>query len=513
MSKMAKAAVGLMIVTLLSKVLGFGREIVLASSYGASSYSDAYLTALNIPNVIFASIGSALATTFIPIFFDVENERGKESAVKFTSNVINIVIILCSVIAVVGLVFTEPLVKIFAIGFEGEILKITTDFTRVLILGVIFIGLNNIITAYLQIKGNFIVPGLISLPYNIIVIVSIILSTKLGPYTMVYGTLIAIISQFVFQLPWAIKNKFKYKPYINIKDENIKKLMWLLTPIFIGIAVNQINVVVDRSLASTLNVGSISALNYSNKLVAFITTLFIASISSVIYPSLSKLSSKSDNTEFNNIIVKSVNVIVLVIIPISVGAIVLSRPIVELLFQRGEFDINATVMTSNALKFYSIGMIAFGLNDIVSKIFFSLKDTKTTMLVSFITVTINIVLNFILIKSLGYKGLALATSISSLIGVFILFICLRKKIGDFGEKRVILGFAKSIIAAIAMAIVVTFIYKILNNSMNSGTIYQIIKIGLSVASGAVTYLIAVILLKVEEVNMIFGMIKSKLKRG
>lgn len=223
MSKVAKATIVLMMATIIAKVLGFGRELVLASSYGASMYSDAYLTAMNIPLVIFTIIGTTLGTVLIPMYFEVNSSIGEEKALKFINNIFNIVILLCILLAILGFIFTELLVKVFAMGFEGQTLKIAIDFTRITIIGIVCTGLSYVMTAYLQIKNNFTVPGLISVPKNIIIIISIILSVKYNPYIMIWGTLLGISTEFLFQLPFAIKSGYKYQPYINIKDKYIKK--------------------------------------------------------------------------------------------------------------------------------------------------------------------------------------------------------------------------------------------------------------------------------------------------
>ena len=334
MSKVAKATLGLMVATIIAKILGFGRELVLASSYGASMYSDAYITAMNIPLVIFTIIGSTIGTVLIPMYFEVNNNLGENKALCFTNNIFNIVIGICILLAIVGFIFTEPLVKLFAMGFEGQTRKIAIDFTRITIIGIVFTGLSYIMTSYLHIKNNFTVPGLISVPKNIIIIISIILSAKYNPYIMIWGTLIGISTEFLFQLPYAIKNGYKYQLYINIKDKYIKKTAMLIGPVLIGIGVNQINTMVDRTLASTLVEGSISALNYANKLNEFVRSLFIASVIAVIYPMLSRLSSEDNEEKFISSVVQSINSIVLLVIPISVGAMVLANPIVNLMIEQ-----------------------------------------------------------------------------------------------------------------------------------------------------------------------------------
>ena len=233
--------------------------------------------------------------------------------------------------------------------------------------------MNYIVMAFLQVKENFTIPGLMSVPNNIIVIITILISAKVNPYLLPWGAAIAIASQVLFQLPFAIKKGFRYRPNVNLKDEHLKKMLWLIGPVLIGVAVNQVSVVVDRSIASTLVEGSISALNYANRLNQFVMGMFIVSISSVIYPMLSKLSTENNKEKFNQSIVTACNTIILLVIPITIGAIILAEPIVKLLFQRGEFDARATQMTGIALQFFSIGLIGFGLRDILGKVFYSLK--------------------------------------------------------------------------------------------------------------------------------------------
>ena len=178
MSKVAKTTLGLMIITMLSKFMGFIRETVLVAIHGASAIADAYITAMNMPFVIFATIGAALGTTFIPLFFEIENNDGRENALNFSNNIFNIVIILSFLLALLGYVFAEPLTKLFAMKFEGETLKLATGFTRTIIWGMIFIGLSNIMTAWLQIKGKFFIAGIVGIPYNILIIIGIILSSN-----------------------------------------------------------------------------------------------------------------------------------------------------------------------------------------------------------------------------------------------------------------------------------------------------------------------------------------------
>ena len=512
MSKLARATFGLMVATIIAKILGFGRELVLAAGYGTSIYSDAYVTAMNIPQVIFAIIGSTLATVLIPMYMEVHSEEGEVVSLKFISNVFNLVILACIVLSVFGFVFTEQIVKMFAVGYEGEALTVAINFTRITILGIVFTGLSYVMTSYLQIKNDFVMPGLSSVPKNIIIIVATILSIKYGPYLMIWGTLVGMASEFLFQLPFAVKKGYKYLPIIDVKDEYIKKMAWLIGPVLIGVAVNQVNTLVDRTLASTLPVGTVSALNYSNKLTSFVIAIFITSISSVIYPMLSQLSSENNKSRFITSVRKSINCVIILVMPITVGTIVLSQPIIRVLFERGAFDERGTYLTALALAMYSIGMVAYGLRDVLGKIFYSLQDTKTPMVNGVIAMGVNMLMDVVFIQFWGLAGLTLATSLSSIACIMLLFRSLKKKMGYFGQDKIVKAMVKSLVASVIMGAVAYYSYYYMMGFTHTGGESEFVVLMVAVTLAAAVYGGLVILFKVDEIRIVTDVVKRRLKK-
>ena len=512
MSKLARATFGLMVATIIAKILGFGRELVLAAGYGTSIYSDAYVTAMNIPQVIFAIIGSTLATVLIPMYMEVHSEEGEKASLKFINNVFNLVILACIVLSVLGFVFTKQIVNVFAVGYEGEALQVAINFTRITILGIVFTGLSYVMTSYLQIKNDFIMPGLSSVPKNIIIIVATLLSIKHGPYLMIWGTLIGMASEFIFQLPYAIKKGYRYVPVIDIKDKYIKKMAWLIMPVLIGVAVNQVNTLVDRTLASTLPVGTVSALNYSNKLTSFVIAIFITSISSVIYPMLSQLSSENNQERFTASVIKSINCVIILVLPITVGTIVLALPIVRVLFERGAFDANGTYLTALALAMYSIGMVAYGLRDVLGKIFYSLQDTKTPMINGVIAMGVNMVMDVVFIQFWGLAGLTLATSLSSIACIMLLFRSLKKKMGYFGQDKIMKATLKSLAASLVMGVVSYYSYHYMMRFTSTGGEREFVVLMIAVILSAGVYGGLVILFRVDEIRIVTDVIKNRLKK-
>lgn len=511
MSKLSVSAIGLMIATILSKILGFGRELTLSYFYGTGSYSEAYITALNIPGVIFACIGVAVSTSFIPLYSNIMESNDESKADLFMSNLMNIIVILVGIITFVGIIFSKEIVNVFAIGFTGDKLELTINFVKILFLGSIFLELSNIASSYLQIKGNYIIPGIIAIPYNLIIILSIALSSKGNIYIIVYGTIVAMIMQLVVQIPFMYKYGYRHKNYIKINDNHIKEMLCLVAPVFVGVAVNQINSLVDKSLASTLNSGSIAALNYANKLNGFILALFVMSVATVVYPLFSKYISKNQNKEFKQLISKIINIMLIILIPTTIGTMILSKPIVRLLFERGAFNSESTAVTSGALLFYSIGIVGFGLREILVRAFYSLKDTKTPMINGVIAVVLNIILSLTLIKYMGVNGLALATSLSSISSVILLVRALNKKIYAIDIKKTFLLLTKLLIASALMGLSVKFVYLQLSSIAINGFLLNAVSIGFTIIIGILVYGGAIIILKVEEIKIIIDKVKQILK--
>ncbi len=504
---MKKTAIIIMIITVISKVFGFFRELVLSYLYGASAISDAYLISLTIPAVIFSFVGTGLSTGFIPMFSQIREKHGDSEANKFTSNIVNILLLISTVLVVVGLIFTEPIVKLFASGFKGETLAMAIRFTKLSLVGIYFTGTTYIYSAYLQLNNRFLTPALIGVPYNIIIIIAIAISANQDPLFLILGSVLATASQLFILIPSIKRSGYRHKFSINFRDEHLKNLMFIALPVIVGVSVNQINTLVDRTIASGLVVGGISALNYASRLNGFVQGLIVTPVATVLYPSISKMAANDNIKGLKAAINEAINSIGILIMPITVGAMLFAEPIVKLLFGRGAFDANAITLTTSALVFYSIGMIGFGLRDILSRAFYSQQDTKTPMINGSIAVIMNIVLNIILSRYMGIGGLALATSISAIFSTGLLFVNLRKKIGALGLKKTAITLAKLTFASIAMGVIAWFIYRIL-------LIKTIEEIALIVAIiiGALAYFGIILTLKIDEVDNMIKLIKTRLKR-
>lgn len=334
------------------------------------------------------------------------------------------------------------------------------------------------------------------------------LSKKMNILVLAIGSVVATISQLVLLIPFIHKEGYKYNFVLDIKDKYIKRMLYLALPVVVGVSVNQINTLVDKTIVSRVSAGGISALNYSFRLIGFVQGLFVTIISTVMYPMISKMATEDNIKGLKKIVSEATNSISILVIPATIGAMLFSEPVVKLLFGRGAFDLESTLLTSTALFFYSIGMMGFGLRDILSRAFYSLQDTKTPMVNGIIGVVINIILNSILSTYMGIGGLALATSISAIFCTVLLFISFRKKVGSFGMKHITISSIKVLCASLIMGVVAKFSYDVLLKYIGDN-----LSLILAIIIGAVVYFILIYFMRIEEVDSMINAVKKKFKRS
>lgn len=499
---MKKAALLVMIITVISKIVGFVREIVLSYVFGASAITDAYLISQTIPLTIFSFISTGIATGFIPIYSKIQQNDGKHYADKFTSNLSNSLLLLATIIVAFVLAFTQPVVKMFASGFSGETLELAVSFTRITVFGVYFTAVLYIFSGYLRVYEHYLAPALIGFPMNLIVICSLFIGAKTNVFVIAFGSLLAIASQLVVLIPFLRRTSYQHQIVVNVKDKYLKEMFLIALPVIIGTSVNEINVLVDRTLASRIAVGGISALNYARRLNGFVQGLVVVSLTSVMFPMISKMAAAENIKDLKQTVNEAMASMSLLIIPATIGAMVFAEEIVALLFGRGAFTAEAITMTGNALFYYSIGMIAFGLRDVLSRAFYALQDSKTPMINATIGVVLNIALNIILSRYMGIGGLALATSISAIVAVVLLFTSLRRKIGGLGLSNLVKSFTKIGLASVIMGVIARGGYNSLTQILGQNLALVII-MGMAV----LIYGILVYFMRIPEVDQVIAAVK------
>lgn len=503
--KIAKYSIFITILLVISKLTGYVREFLIAVKFGATRESDIFKIASTMPTVLFSCIAAALVTAFIPVFAGIKRDRQK--ADEFFNNILNIILLICTFLAIIGIILSPQLTYLFASGFKGKDFYTTVYMTRILMPSIIFLGISGLYSGYLQSYDIFIQPTVAAIVANIIIILGIILFYKYGIISAIVATFIGAIAQAYTQRPFM--KGYKYKLYLNLKDKNVRKMLKLAVPTIISTAISQINLMVGRNFASNLSAGSISIYDYAYKINSIINLVFITSITTVLYPSLTEKYATEKYDEFKEMMLKSINLIIIVAVPLILGVYALSTPVVMLLLEHGKFDRNATVATSLCLKYISFSALGYSLIDIFSRIFYSTRDTVTPMINGFVNVGINVVLIFMLVPRLQIKGLALSTTLSTLIISTVMFIQITKKLKYNNYYKNLLTLVKVMFSGIIMAILVSLAFNYMDNIIKGINVLLILKIIVSTVFGAVIYSLMLIILKVEEFKVIIDMLKKK----
>jgi putative peptidoglycan lipid II flippase len=285
----------------------------------------------------------------------------------------------------------------------------------------------------------------------------------------------------------------------------MKEMVLIALPVIAGTAVSEVNILVDRTLASQIAVGGISALNYANRLNGFVQGIFVVSVTTVLYPMISKMAAEGNLRSLKAYLGEAISMVNLFVIPATVGAMIFARQVVAFLFARGAFTPEAVSMTAEALLFYSLGMTAFGLRNVLTRAFYSLQDTRTPMINATIAVITNIVLNILLSRFLGIGGLALATSISGIISASLMFITLRKKIGPFGLKEIAMSFLKIASASLLMGIIAYNCFDLLRSFTS-----QNVALMVSIVLGVLAYGVLIYFMRIPEVDRTVASLKRKI---
>lgn len=510
-NKAAKSALMIIIFSLGSKFLGLIREILIAAKFGSGIEVDTFVIALSVANLVGGVITATINTTFIPIITEVEIIEGKDGKIDHTNNMINLTFLISMLLTIFALIGAPILVKLLASGFKGEQFDLAVRLTRMGLPALLFSGIIGIMTGYLQSEDRFKSTALIGFPINFIYITFLLfLSRQFGIEGFMVVSVITMLSQLLLLTLDAKYSGFKYRFALDLKDKYLKRILSLSMPVLLGVVIGDLNTIVDKTLASTLVEGSISALNYSLRLNSLISGVFITAITTVIFPLISKEANNNNIDGVKAIMSTSFNLILLITLPATVGIIVLATPIVQIVFQRGSFDSVATTMTSSALVFYSFFLVANSLRLLITRVYYSLQDTKTPMINGIISVVLNIVLNLILVKYMGHAGLALATSISTTIATILLLYGLKNKIGSLGTKGYIITFFKTGIASMIMGAIAYFTYYELYKFLGVSKLYNLISLVVAVGFGVIVYIILCYVFNVKEIRDIIDRIRIRL---
>ena len=508
----AKSASVISLATVASRILGFIRDILIAKLFGTASHAQAFVVAFRIPNLLRDLIGEgATNSAVVPVFSEYLVQHKREEFWRLFSVVLNLFLIFSAVITILGIVFTPLIVRIIAPGFTHEPAKLllTIKLTRIMFPYLILIGLTAYSMGVLFTFKSFFTPAFSPCLLNIAMIfAALIASTRMQEpiIGLAIGVVVGGILQLAFQIPPLYKKGMVIMKVRDFSHPGVKKIGKLLLPRVFGSAVYQLNLVVDTVCASLANIvgeGAVAAIYYANRVIQFPLGVFGIALASVILPTMSGYAASNDLEKLKTTLSFSLRSIFLVMFPCTVILIVLSNPIIRLLFQRGEFSSYSTRITAWALLFYTLGLFAYSGVKILVSSFYSLQDTVTPVKVATISLAVNAALNLILMWPLKVGGIALASAISAMVNYFMLYSLLEKKIGKL-TKGLRQYFFKLAIAAALMAILLFSIWQ--NLFINFPFLMRFV---IAVFSGVAGFIAFCFLLKIKEMQELILWILNK----
>jgi putative peptidoglycan lipid II flippase len=488
--KITRAAGVVGFFTLLSRVMGLLRDIVVGYLFGAQGVADAFFVAFRIPNLLRRLTAEGAVTAgFIPVFTDYITNYGKDEAVRVARIIFTFAGLFLGVLTLFGILFAFPLTQLFAPGFMADQGKfaLTVFLTRLMFPYIFFVSLVALAMGVLNSLRHFVAPALSPVLLNLSIIACALL---LSPFfeepviSLGFGVLLGGMAQLLLQLPYLSRYGFSYSPDFHFGHPALRRLLFLMAPALFGAAVYQINVLVSTLLASMLPEGSVSYLYYADRLLQFPLGIFAVALGTAALPSFSSLAARKEFAQLGVGLSYSLRLVNFVSLPATLGLAVLSVPLFSLLFQRGAFDADTTLSTAQALIYFSLGLWGISGTKLVVPVFYAMEDTRTPVRVGFWAFIINLLLSLILMGeiraspdsdiltrtvvavshyvglfSLSHGGLALATSFSSTFNFLVLLLILHRRLSAFPLREFFSSFFRNLFNALLMALPLLFIVR------------------------------------------------------
>ncbi|MFH1798176.1 MAG: murein biosynthesis integral membrane protein MurJ [Candidatus Omnitrophota bacterium] len=501
-----------------SRILGFVRDIIFARMFGTGIFSQAFVVAFRLPNMLRDMIGEgATDAAIVPVLSEYRHTQSKEEYWQAARVIWNLMVLILAVLSICGIVFAPILVRIIAPGFieDPEKFSTTVWLTRMLFPYIFFLGLVAYSKGVLSSFNYFVTPAFAQVILNITMILALyFLCGKMGINGLIFGVLTGGFFQVLLQLKPLISRGFNFKMPLQFAHPAAKKIGKLLIPRLFGTAVYQISVFVDTILASLggiVGAGGVAGLYFANRLVHLPLAVFGIALATAALPRMSREAAEKDMDKLKNTISFSLNFVFTVMVPCAFGLMILANPIIRIIFQGGEFTSYSTRITSNALVYYAIGLFAYAGIKILVSAYYAMGDTRTPVKTASISLLINLVLNLILMWPLKLGGLALATSVAAISNFISLYVILVRRIGDMGSKKMFISFMKVCAASVVMAIFTIFARWVMAQFKNPTRPVEIMSLLTVILIGVCSYLLAAYIVRIKEIRRLWTIILSKIR--
>jgi len=514
----ARAAGIMGIATILSRIMGMVRDMVVSRLFGAGFATDAFFAAFQIPNMLrrFFAEG-ALTSAFVPTFSEWYTQKSKDEARELANICFSLLTIVMGLVTLLGVLFSPVIVSLMFPGFQTEPnkLQLTILLNRLMFPYIFFISLVALCMGILNTVRHFFTPSISTVFLNLSMIgCSLLLRDFFEvPITaLAVGVLLGGLLQLLLQLPVLYRKGFPIRPRFKPGHPAVKRITLLMLPAVFGVGVYYLNITVGAILASLLPQGSVSYLYYAQRLFEFPQGIFTVSIAQAVLPSMSRQAAVGDMAGLKESLSFGLRLTLFITIPAMAGLLLCATPVFTLLFMGGAFDYAKAVKSAEALYFYSWGLTFVALVRVLVPAFYALKDTRTPVLTAFIAFLLNAGFSLLLMGPLLHGGLALATTLSAFFNMLLLLYYLRKKIGPFGGRKIVVSGFKILLATIPMSLVVYLCIQTLDWSIQGQKLLKGGTLALTVCAGIGVFFLFAYLLRCEETERVSELLRRKLKK-
>lgn len=512
--EIARGALTVMAAFVISNLIGLLAKTLTARYFGTGIESNAFFAANRFSEILFNLVaGGALGSAFIPVFTGLLAQKETQKAWKLASSVMNLVTIILTVLSVLTMIFSKQVVQyILAPGFSEAEVQLTAQLLRIQVISSVIFGLSGLAMAALNAHQHFLLPAIAPAMYQVGWIFGIyLLEPKMGILGLAWGVVIGAFFHLAVQIPRLIKLPgIHYSFRVGLEMSEVREVLRLMAPRLLGVAVVQLNFLLNTFLASFQVEGSITALSLAFPLMIMPQAAIAQSIAIAALPTFSAQVAKNQINEMRKSLAASLRVVLLLSIPSSVGLILLRDAIVSILYGGSAFTPDSVRLVSWALLWYSMGLVGHCLVEVISRAFYALHDTKTPVIVGIGAMTGNLILSFFFsmdFSNIGWMphgGLALANSTATAVESVILLVLMRRKLKGLHGKSIAESFIKSLVASLGMGAAILFLGKLVGTS-NFGQ-YLIV----SILSGVVIYGLLLIVLRTSEIKLVILLVQKRI---
>ena len=498
----------MMALTLLGKVLGLVRDMLLGHTFATGMAANAFLTASRIPRNFFDAIfASAISASFIPVFNEYLEKKGREEAFRLSSAFITVMTLLTGLLSILGMMFAAPITALLADGFDGATAALCTELLRILFPLMLFTGLAFSLVGILQSLGEFNIPALLSAASNAVIIVYYLFFVdRFGIHGLAVAFLLGWLAQVLIQLPSLRSFGYRWQP--SLRHEGLHKIFLLAGPVLVSTWVQPLNLTVATRYASHIT-GGASALEYANTLYTIVAGVFVLSVANVIFPEMSRFAAHADDAAMGESISGTLSAMLFLLTPMAVGLATLSRGVVRLLYEWGAWGEESTALTAGALTFLSLGMLGYGVQIILSRAFYAEQKGLVPLLAGAVSVIANIILCQLLAPAFGIRGLAAASAVSLVLPALVLLIAAARRYRGIVTAATLVDFAKMLLSAAVMGAAVRVAFAALSGCLGDGAVSRALAVALPTMLGVVVYFVLSLLMKVSTISQIKALLRRR----